>query len=90
MTLVPALLAGRGARIYCSREYPLNELNRDRAVAQTLDPLGVEITGFDDSVLVPPSNLNTGKGKPYTVFSAYKKRWDVWLDSSAGAAVASR
>ena len=68
-------------RIFCSREYPLNELNRDREVARTLAPQGVEITGFDDSVLVPPRTLSTGKGTPYTVFSAYKKRWDLWLES---------
>lgn len=68
-------------RIFCTREYPLNELNRDRAVATSLASLDVEITGFDDSVLVPPRTLSTGKGTPYTVFSAYKKRWDVWLES---------
>lgn len=83
---VPALMADfvreHGIeRLFCSREYPLNELNRDRAVAQAMEPLGVQITGFDDSVLVPPRTLNTGKGTPYTVFSAFKKRWDVWLDS---------
>ncbi len=83
---VPALMADfvreHGIeRLFCSREYPLNELNRDRAVAQAMEPLGVQIAGFDDSVLVPPRTLNTGKGTPYTVFSAFKKRWDVWLDS---------
>ena len=83
---VPAMLADFASEhdvehIFCSREYPLNELNRDRAVARALEPQGVGITGYDDSVLVPPRTLNTGKGTPYTVFSAYKKRWDVWLDS---------
>ncbi|MGB1921825.1 MAG: deoxyribodipyrimidine photo-lyase, partial [Alcanivorax sp.] len=83
---VPAMLADFASEhdvehIFCSREYPLNELNRDRAVARALESQGVGITGYDDSVLVPPRTLNTGKGTPYTVFSAYKKRWDVWLDS---------
>lgn len=48
---VPALMADfvgeHGIdRLFCSREYPLNELNRDRAVAQALEPLGVKITGL--------------------------------------------
>ncbi len=84
--------------MFCTREYPLNEKRRDGAVADALKARGVEINGFDDSVLVPPRTLRTGKGTPYTVFSAYKKRWDRWLDdhftpptaapSAAGKAVA--
>ena len=67
--------------VFCTREYPLNERRRDEAVAAEMEQQGVTIRGFDDSVLVPPSVLRTGKGTPYTVFSAYKKRWDVWLDT---------
>jgi len=66
--------------VFCNREYPLNELNRDRAVARRLEARGVRIHGFDDGVLVPPRTLHTGKGTPYTVFTAYKKRWDAWMD----------
>ena len=51
-----------------------------RAVARRLEAQGVRIHGFDDGVLVPPRALHTGKGTPYTVFTAYKKRWDVWMD----------
>ena len=75
-------------RIYCSREYPLNELERDRAVAAHMEALDVSLHGSDDSVLVPPRTLNTGKGTPYTVFSAYKRRWDAWLDDHFSAPAA--
>ncbi|EKF73999.1 DNA photolyase [Alcanivorax hongdengensis A-11-3] len=75
--------------LYCNREYPLNELNRDRAVADTLRPLGVTLNGSDDGVLVPPGALRTGKGTPYTVFGAYKRRWDVWMEHQPPAAPAS-
>lgn len=68
-------------QIFCTREYPLNERRRDEAVAKEMKQLGVTIRGFDDSVLVPPTTLRTGKGTPYTVFSAFKKRWDVWLEA---------
>lgn len=80
----PESLAGicrkHGIRdIFCNREYPLNEINRDRAVAERLRPMGVELHGFDDTVLVPPRCLKTGKGTPYTVFSPYGRAWRRWL-----------
>ncbi|MCH8543538.1 MAG: deoxyribodipyrimidine photo-lyase [Alcanivorax sp.] len=65
--------------LYCTREYPLNELRRDRAVADALRPLGVTLQGYDDAVVVPPRALKTGQGTPYTVFTPYRRRWDACL-----------
>jgi len=66
-------------RLYCGREYPLNELNRDRACAAVAASAGVEIIGFDHSVLVPPRLLMSGQGTPYTVFTPYRRAWGKWL-----------
>ena len=78
--LLAALCKKHGVTdLYCNREYPLNELNRDRAVAQALRPLSVNLHGFDDGVLVPPRQLKTGKGTPYTVFTPYARAWRRWL-----------
>ena len=68
------------SQLFCTREYPLNELRRDRAVAAMLGDLGVLIQGFDDSVLVPPRALKTGQGTPYTLFTPYRRRWQQYLD----------
>src|SRR5690606_37298292 len=65
--------------LFCTREYPLNELRRDRAVAEALATLPVRLQGFDDSVLVPPRVLETGQGTPYTVFTPYRRRWQQYL-----------
>ena len=46
----------------------MNERRRDEAVAAAMAELDVAIHGVDDSVLVPPRVLRTGKGTPYTVF----------------------
>ena len=69
------------ARVYCGREYPLNELRRDRACATLAAEMGVEIVGFDHSVLVPPRLLTSGKGTPYTVFTPYRRAWEKWLSA---------
>jgi deoxyribodipyrimidine photo-lyase len=88
VTALENFVAEQGVtEVFCNREYPLNELNRDRAVARRLEAQGVRIHGFDDGVLVPPRALHTGKGTPYTVFTAYKKRWDVWMDDLQPEAV---
>lgn len=67
-------------QLYCNRDYPLNEIRRDRAVAQRLADRGVTIYGYDDAMLVPPRALRTGKGTPYCVYTPYRKRWQEWLD----------
>ena len=88
VTALENFVAEQGVtEVFCNREYPLNELNRDRAVARRLEAQGVRIHGFDDGVLVPPRALHTGKGTPYTVFTAYRKRWDVWMDDLQPEAV---
>jgi deoxyribodipyrimidine photo-lyase len=65
--------------IFCTREYPFNEMARDRAVAKVMAQRSVAITAFDDAVLVPPRTLTTGQGGWYSVFTPYRKRWQVWL-----------
>mgnify|MGYP001413584854 CR=1 FL=1 len=65
--------------IHCCREYPLNELRRDRAAVAALESDGVRFHGVDDAVLVPPKALKTGQGGWYTVFSPYRRSWEKWL-----------
>jgi deoxyribodipyrimidine photo-lyase len=67
------------SRIYTGREYPLNEVNRDREVARLAAQHGITIEGFDHGVMVPPRALMTGQGTPYTVFTPYRRSWDRWL-----------
>lgn len=81
---VPAAMARywrehRIADLYVCREYLLNELNRDRAVAAAAQRAQVNIHGFDAGMLVPPGALRTGAGTPYTVFTPYRRRWQAWL-----------
>ncbi len=65
--------------IYCNREYPLNEMRRDRAVAKLMAQRNIVIHGSDDGVLVPPRALHTTQGNVYTVFTPYRRSWDQYL-----------
>ena len=67
-------------KLFVGREYPRNELERDRACAAEAASRDVEIQGFDHAVLVPPRLLMTGQGRPYTVFTPYRRAWQKWLD----------
>jgi deoxyribodipyrimidine photo-lyase len=67
------------SKVFAGREYPLNEVRRDRAVAEQLRQLDVSIEGFDQGVLVPPKLLMTGQGTPYSVFTPYRRAWERWL-----------
>src|SRR5690554_5759687 len=83
---VPTILANylvqqKIRKVFTGREYPLNELNRDRACAAKAASLGVHIEGFDHGVLVPPRLLSTGQGTPYVVFTPYRRVWQKWLAS---------
>jgi deoxyribodipyrimidine photo-lyase len=71
--------------VYATREYPLNELRRDQAVAESLEKLSVRLHGRDEAVLVPPRSLRTGQGTPYTVFTPYGRAWRKALQASPPA-----
>ncbi len=62
-------------QLFFNAEYPLDELNRDRAVAEHCRAQGMTVKRFHDRVIVPPGMLRNGQGEPYKVFTAFKKKW---------------
>ncbi len=60
--------------IYANREYGWNEKQRDRAVTQQVAKLGCTVHLFHDQPMLAPG-LVTQTGKPYTVYTPFKKRW---------------
>ncbi len=67
--------------IYANHEYGWNEKQRDKAVIEGLAPLHCEFHRFHDQAMLPPG-LATQSGKPYTVYTPFKKRWlESWRSS---------
>lgn len=66
-------------RVYANREYPVNELARDRVVAERLAEAGIDWHSDDDALLVPPGQVLTQQGAPFKVFTPFKRRWLQWV-----------
>lgn len=60
--------------IYANHEYGWNEKQRDNAVVARLETIGCALHRFHDQAMLPPG-LATRTGKPYTVYTPFRKRW---------------
>lgn len=67
--------------VYLNKEYEINELRRDEAVAGALADEEISTHAFDDQTVVPPGSLRTGEGRWYTVFTPFKKSWIKLLEA---------
>ena len=61
--------------VYFNRDYTPAARARDEQVTQTLQANGCAAKTYKDLVLHEGDELLTGTGKPYTVFTPYKKSW---------------
>ena len=59
--------------VYCNAEYEVYERRRDEAVVDRLGSDRVRV--FDDRYILPPGSVLTKEGRPYSVFTAFKKAW---------------
>lgn len=63
----------RADAVYCNNEYEWDERQRDKLAKKLLSTHSISLHAFDESVLIAPGNVLTGKGAPYTVFTPFKK-----------------
>ena len=63
--------------LYYNRDYEWNERQRDQQVVSAMQAHGIRVQVFDDQTCLPPDDpdLHTNAGKPYVVFTPFKKRW---------------
>lgn len=62
--------------VYFNRDYALDEVRRDKEVAETLQAKNdLTVHSFDSNLLVPPEQIKNGKGEYYKVFTPFFKVW---------------
>ncbi|MDP2143336.1 MAG: deoxyribodipyrimidine photo-lyase [Gallionella sp.] len=77
--VIPQLARELGAEaVFCNRDYEPDAVARDAAVAEALGD--IEFHQFKDQVIFEQSEILTGTGKPYGVFTPYKNAWLKKLD----------
>jgi deoxyribodipyrimidine photo-lyase len=75
-TELPKLATSIGASaIYWNRDYTPTARKRDDAIAEALRTASCEPKSYKDLVMWEQDELQTNTGKPYTVFTPYKKAW---------------
>jgi deoxyribodipyrimidine photo-lyase len=76
--VVPALAGQVGARdVFVSRDHAPYGRERDRAVADTLATNGVRWHPQRGVLVHEPDEVLTGDGTPFSVYSPFRRAWDV-------------
>lgn len=67
------------AEVYTNRDYESYALQRDKAIQDLLWASGIELKTFKDQCILEKSEVLSGEGKPYTVFTPYSRKWKATL-----------
>ena len=66
--------AGTSSVHFC-REYEVNEQRRDERLTTLAQAAGLSVVAHHGAVMLPPGEVMTQAGKPYTVFTPFKRAW---------------
>ena len=61
--------------VYWNNQFGIDEESRDRELQELLKVNNINYLSYDAQVLFPAGTFKTGEGKPYSVFTPFKKRW---------------
>jgi deoxyribodipyrimidine photo-lyase len=79
---IPRLAARLGVdAVYANHDYEPRAVDRDAAVARALAGAGATFHTFKDQVIFEKDEVLTAAGRPYTVFTPYKRAWLKKLDA---------
>ncbi len=62
-------------KIFWNNQFGEDEINRDESVKDLLQNSNIDIKTFDEQVVFEPGSILTGEGKPYSVFTPFKRKW---------------
>ena len=72
-TVVQAAREARADAVYWNDEYEPQLMRRDDAVASALRRAGIAVRRFHDRLLVPPGAVATKEGKPFVVYTPFRR-----------------
>ncbi len=61
--------------VYANHDYEPNAIERDLKVKKLLEKKGIDFKTFKDQTIFEKNEIQTDMGKPYTVYTPYKKKW---------------
>lgn len=61
--------------VYANKDYEPYSLKRDRELGELLESRGIGLHLFKDQVIFEEGEILKNDGKPYTVFTPYKRKW---------------
>ncbi len=61
--------------VYLNHDYESYALKRDNEIKNLLENHGIQFKSFKDHVIFEKDEVVKDDGKPYTVFTPYKKKW---------------
>ena len=63
------------SKCYWNNEFGIDESKRDKSVKSVLEINKIDYQFFDEQIVFKPGTLLTGQGKPFSVFTPFKKKW---------------
>jgi deoxyribodipyrimidine photo-lyase len=61
--------------VYYNEDYEPYAIKRDKEVAKILKEQSIDFFGFKDQVIFAKNEILKSDGKPYTVYTPFKRRW---------------
>jgi len=71
------ILQSQAGDVYCNRDYEPAAIDRDHEVEQILRSHGQNLHSFKDQVIFEEDNVLKKDGTPYTVYTPYRKAWEL-------------
>lgn len=62
-------------KVYLNKDYEPYAIKRDQKINEFLNSKGIEMKTFKDQVIFEEHEIVKADGKPYTVFTPYKRKW---------------
>jgi len=63
-------------KIFWNNQFGEDEIKRDESVKDLIqNSNNIEVKTFDEQVVFEPGSILTGEGKPYSVFTPFKRKW---------------